>query len=203
MLLIGPLGRNLNEILIAIYTFSFKKIHLKMSFGKCRPFCLGLNVLTLQSKSGIGRDCWDAYWELLGALYHLRKTNDRDVSRTSVSITRPSYLRSRTCIVRPVGFVSRSVWYIHACVSGSSDARQTASPNWHPGTRYNWTQLSVRLASVQFHWSKFSIGKMNSANVANLKTKCGWFLLILLSSNECWSKLIGYSRLSRNVGRPQ
>ena len=26
---------------------SFKKIHLKMSSGKLRPFCLGLNVLTL------------------------------------------------------------------------------------------------------------------------------------------------------------
>ena len=29
-----------------IYTFSFKKKHLKMSSGKWRPFCLGLNVLT-------------------------------------------------------------------------------------------------------------------------------------------------------------
>ena len=27
--------------------FSFKKMHLKMSFGKWRPFCIGLNVLTL------------------------------------------------------------------------------------------------------------------------------------------------------------
>ena len=30
---------------IEIYIFSFKKIHLKMSSGKCRSFCLGLNVL--------------------------------------------------------------------------------------------------------------------------------------------------------------
>ena len=44
-LLIGPLGINFNEILIGIQTFSFKKIHLKMSSGKWRPFCLGLNVL--------------------------------------------------------------------------------------------------------------------------------------------------------------
>ena len=46
ILLIGPLGTHFNEILIAIHTFSFKKIHLKMSSGKWRPFCLGLNVLT-------------------------------------------------------------------------------------------------------------------------------------------------------------
>ena len=45
ILLIGPLGTNFSEILIEIQTFSFKKIHLKMSPGKWRPFCLGLNVL--------------------------------------------------------------------------------------------------------------------------------------------------------------
>ena len=46
ILLIRPLGTNFGEILIGIQTFSFKKIDLKMSSGKCRPFCLGLNVLT-------------------------------------------------------------------------------------------------------------------------------------------------------------
>ena len=45
ILLIGPLGTNFSEILIVIETFSFKKKHLKMLSGKCRPFCLGLNVL--------------------------------------------------------------------------------------------------------------------------------------------------------------
>ena len=45
ILLIGPLGTNLSEIVIEIHTFSFKKMHLKMSSGKWRPFCLGLNVL--------------------------------------------------------------------------------------------------------------------------------------------------------------
>ena len=46
ILLIGPLGTNFSEMLIGIHTFSFKKIHLKMSSGKWRPFCLGLIVLT-------------------------------------------------------------------------------------------------------------------------------------------------------------
>ena len=48
ILLIGPLGTNFSEILIEIHTFSFKKMHLKMSSGKSRPFCLGLNVLIAQ-----------------------------------------------------------------------------------------------------------------------------------------------------------
>ena len=38
ILLIGPLGTNFSEILIGIQTFSFKKMHLKMSSAKWRPF---------------------------------------------------------------------------------------------------------------------------------------------------------------------
>ena len=45
ILLIAPLGTNFSDILIEIYTFSFKKMHLEMSSGKWRPSCLGLNVL--------------------------------------------------------------------------------------------------------------------------------------------------------------
>ena len=45
ILLIGPLGTNFSVIYIEILTFSFKKMRLKMSSGKWRPFCLGLNVL--------------------------------------------------------------------------------------------------------------------------------------------------------------
>ena len=45
ILWIGPSGTKFSEILIKIYIFSFKKMHLKMSSGKCRLLCLGLNVL--------------------------------------------------------------------------------------------------------------------------------------------------------------
>ena len=45
ILLIRSLGTNFSEILIGVQTFSFKKMHLKMSFAKWRPFCPGLNVL--------------------------------------------------------------------------------------------------------------------------------------------------------------
>ena len=46
ILLIEPLRTNFHEILIEIHTFSFKKMHLKMSSGKWRPYCLSLNVLS-------------------------------------------------------------------------------------------------------------------------------------------------------------
>ena len=46
ILLVGPLGTNFSEISsIKILAFSFTKMRLKVSAGKWRPFCLGLNVL--------------------------------------------------------------------------------------------------------------------------------------------------------------
>ena len=54
ILLIGPWGTNLSEIVIEIYTFSSKKMHLKMSSGKLRPICLGQNML---QKSMDLREC--------------------------------------------------------------------------------------------------------------------------------------------------
>ena len=38
-------AKSLSKFLIGIQTFSFKKMHLKMSSAKWRPFCLGPNVL--------------------------------------------------------------------------------------------------------------------------------------------------------------
>ena len=46
LLLIKPLGTNFSEMLFGIQTFSFKKMHFKMSSAKWRPFCFGLNVLS-------------------------------------------------------------------------------------------------------------------------------------------------------------
>ena len=43
---IPALGTNFSDIVFKIQTFSLKKINLEMSSGKCRPFCLGLNVLS-------------------------------------------------------------------------------------------------------------------------------------------------------------
>ena len=53
ILLIGPLGINFSEILIKIITFLFKKMRLKVSSAKRRPFCFGLNVLRATLLCGI------------------------------------------------------------------------------------------------------------------------------------------------------
>ena len=50
VLIMRPSWSDFNEILIEVHTFSFKKIHLKMSSVKWRPFSLGLNVSTQHRK---------------------------------------------------------------------------------------------------------------------------------------------------------
>ena len=53
ILLIRTLGTNFSEILSENHAFWFKKMHLKMSSAKWRPFCLGLNVLKSHYRSQI------------------------------------------------------------------------------------------------------------------------------------------------------
>ena len=48
ILLIRPLGTNFSEFLVEILIFLFTKMCLKVSSAKRRPFCLGLNQLTLE-----------------------------------------------------------------------------------------------------------------------------------------------------------
>ena len=69
LLLFGPLGTNFSEILIKILTFSFKKMRLKVSSAKRRPFCLGLNVFIMEGTPSLREQsdgvllqqatCWD------------------------------------------------------------------------------------------------------------------------------------------------
>ena len=47
ILLIRTFRTNFSEIVSEIHTFSLKKMHFKMSSGKWRPSCRGLNVLKI------------------------------------------------------------------------------------------------------------------------------------------------------------
>ena len=75
ILLIGHLGINFNGILIAIYTFSFERMHLKMSFGKWLPFCLSLNVLkktpiAVRSWYGVKSAICSVFVMIYAIMYH-------------------------------------------------------------------------------------------------------------------------------------
>ena len=89
ILLIGLLATNFSEILIEIHTFSFKKMHLKISSAKWRPFCLGLIVfksshLAWCKPCRIGRISIDQLPLHLSYVYHktsnIRRTKSQNLN---------------------------------------------------------------------------------------------------------------------------
>ena len=84
ILLIRTFRTHFSEIVSEIHTFSFKKMHLKMS-GKRRPSCLGLNVLKnqVQQINGWRRALWTNYFNVFFELaqnYHDKKYHYRKKS---------------------------------------------------------------------------------------------------------------------------
>ena len=84
ILLIRPLGTHFTEFLVEILIFSFKKMRLKASSAKRRPFCLGLNELTnifthwslLTPHGVIKRRQWWCRWWLVDWRYQaITRTN--------------------------------------------------------------------------------------------------------------------------------
>ena len=128
ILLIGTLGTNFNEILSEIHTFSFNKMHLKMSSGRWRPFCLGLNVLkqpTSSDRVHINEVIGDMLW---------------NSSRYSSSYPLPCITKGSSSHFSPSlpSFIQDTAWWIwgHKC-------------HWDPrGTRYflswgpQWNQIA-------------------------------------------------------------
>ena len=72
ILLIGPLATNFNEVLIEIHKFLFSRMYFKVSSGKWRPFCLGLNALKktaccqqyVMEQHGSEQTLWQCQWRL-------------------------------------------------------------------------------------------------------------------------------------------
>ena len=117
ILLIEPLGTNFSEILIGIQIFSFKKMRLKMSSAKWRPFCLGLNVLTMAAPQ----------WKQL-YYYH---DNCVSVRRPIIGTVRPKLVPGPLLIENndkqsePVTALGhfKSMWcYTYISLSGSCDS---------------------------------------------------------------------------------
>ena len=103
ILLIGPLGTKLSEILIAIHIFSFKKMHLKMSSGKWQPSCLGLNVLSPC------RDFPKCMWYPL-CVYNLNKVSSFRIVINIVLLSTAIYQESRVSHLVVSDRIMISVW---------------------------------------------------------------------------------------------
>ena len=124
ILLIGPLGTNFNEILIEIHTFSFKKMHLKMSSGKWRTFCLGLNVLKAGSCFNI-----NAVFFGVGIAILDRRNPDNKFHGANMG---PTWVLSASDgpYVGPMKLAIRGIY------RGISNNYVTASLHWNDSCRY-------------------------------------------------------------------
>ena len=115
--LIGPLGTNFSEILIEIYTFSFTKMHLKMSSEKRRPSCLGLNVLKYNH----------IMWVLLNQSYiHNNAVMWWNLQNTNIASLwdSQSHLRNKTVYITPVDVISGMVLW------GNRTLHESIWRNW-------------------------------------------------------------------------
>ena len=146
ILLIGPPGTNFSEILIEIHTFSFKKMHLKMSSGKWRPFCLGLNVLRRLCSEHKG-----GTRPLLGMLmcfkWHCVDNYNINVYDTRWSVSSIQYLIPHTAILLRKIF---NTW--------------DTTP--HIENAYNVDKLTVRLCVESFSlWYQYFVDSCDFATV--------------------------------------
>ena len=86
ILLIGPLGTNVNEIIIEIQTFSFKKMHFKMTSAKWRP-------------SIYWRICDLYMWQCIGSSFvqamDCHQTNDNFIVKWTFEIKNFSQIRNK------------------------------------------------------------------------------------------------------------
>ena len=87
LLLIEPIGTNFCEILIEMYTFSVMKMYLKMSSGKWRPFCFGLNMLIVQEHKPTDNQVFTliAVWEHPSGSYAQGASNTEKISSHFIS----------------------------------------------------------------------------------------------------------------------
>ena len=108
ILLIGPLGTNFSEILMKIYLFSFKKMHLKISSANWRPFCLGLNELRVNK---VRSWYWSRPW-IGGKLQYF--INQSTNFLTCTDLTDFSLSQSCSLSVWPIkAWESMLLWRLH------------------------------------------------------------------------------------------
>ena len=101
ILFIGPLGTKFSEIVFEIVKIWFMKIHLKMSPGTWRTFCLGLNVLNVWSTKSVsnihdGVMIWKTflyYWSLVRGTTGQRLIT---IKKTAIRNFNVSFVASRT-----------------------------------------------------------------------------------------------------------
>ena len=129
--------RNLSEILIEIHIFSFRKMHLKMSSGKWRPFYLSLNVFIMYKKisyQNVSRATADAHYSpnWWTALYK------------SSSRSPPNALLNKTCVSDVA-----SKWDLRYELHAVTATKERKSINWNLSQNKNTTFQGIPTVNIR------------------------------------------------------
>ena len=105
IVLIRPLGTNFSEFLVEILKFSFKKMRLKVSSAKRRPFCLGPNVLNcrLQNDGQFVDQCLLTCIQSFHRRPGARHTRTCDVTMERYRNSHTKIEDSKMCILQCMG----------------------------------------------------------------------------------------------------
>ena len=188
ILSVGPLGTNFNEISIGIQTFSFKKMHFKMSSAKWRLFCLGLNVLRrlyvpilLGAKGRLV--CFQGLWS----------SGDRASLRTQLSAYPLGYGNNRSQSLRQI-LGSGPLHMMGYIKDNGIPLWRTTTAHWSPGFHCDVIRVVlVRLWTPgrSFHkrkiWAKLSFTIMSPSAYISLQ----------LSYRGMWNIVTWLNYLSR------
>ena len=146
ILSIRLLGTNFSEILIEILTFSFKKMRLKVSSAKWRPFCLGLNVLNVDNKfhqdSYISFLFFSAWSQFYLQMFKM----------PTAMLTDQIILYSMSRFIYPSAYISMRLVSQHDCQSFTtleSIACSMPIVNWTNRNKLQWNINKHRMTSIQ------------------------------------------------------
>ena len=139
ILLIQTWGTNFSEILSEIHTFSFKKMHLKMSCGIRRPFCLSLNVL--KSSQITATHLQMSYWDLTT----IQKIFCMDSQRPSWPLVESPFVNYYIDIYVP----------LHPITESKNDNMAHSSAFWQSYHCCNTLQY-IMIPHTAHHWQRWN-----------------------------------------------
>ena len=136
---IGSFGTNFSEFSIEYNSFSFKKMHLKMSSGKWRPSCLGLNVLKPQVSS-LQRHLWVRFHTtdtcLLQPLWTPQMVSVKALLYCYIYIY-PYFMQEFECWISGPFFLNFPGWFFRAIFTRIILSYDTSGP------LYSWSHKTL------------------------------------------------------------
>ena len=225
--LIGYLETNVNEILIDIQTFSFKKMRLKMSYAKWRPFCLGPNVIISQQRNLRNCSCWHGSWCHISTFkpryqliwYDLMCQILRGTLFWLECVRLSEHLPYEGNLIDPSKF--HRLYFMMTSSNGSISrvtgpfCGEFTGLRWIPLTKASDAELwcfslictwinggenNREAGDLRCHRVHYDVIVMCSPNVWHISVTCDWYDVMEIAAHGCLFRITGHLRGESNGG---